>query len=188
MLNQLPCLVVFSGLPGTGKTTMSKLLSAKLNAIYLRIDAIEQGMKAAGAKHIGAAGYVVAQAVAEANLLLSHSIVADCVNPVRDSRDGWHRVAAQASATLINIHLICTDEAEHKRRVEERSADIPGHVLPTWQAVLQHEFEQRHDDHLLLDTASLSVAELVESCATYIKRKHSPYDFDPGEALSQRRP
>ncbi len=166
-----PLLIVFSGLPGTGKTTVSKALAVRLGAVYLRIDSIEQAMKAAGAERIGPAGYAVANALAVANLLLGLSIVADCVNPVRDSRVGWKDVAAQASARLIDIHLICSDPVEHKRRVEGRAADIPEHILPTWEAVTKHEFEARDDDHLLLDTATLTPAELIDRCGVYVLGK-----------------
>ncbi|HQT88939.1 MAG TPA: AAA family ATPase [Acidiphilium sp.] len=169
--NQQPFLVVFSGLPGTGKTTISTMLAAALHAVYLRIDTIEQAMRAAGAKQIGPSGYAVANGLARANLLLGHSIVADCVNPVRESRLGWGKVAAEASAELINIHLICSDAAEHRRRVDERSADIPGHRLPNWSSVMRHMFEPRDDDHLLLDTATMTLADLVECCTTYVTSK-----------------
>jgi predicted kinase len=166
-----PFLVVFSGLPGTGKTTVSKPLTARLRAVYLRIDTIEQAMKAVGVEPIGSAGYAVANALAEANLLLGRSIVADCVNPVRDSRLGWSNVGAHVSAKLVNIHLICSDAIEHRRRVEARSADIPGHILPTWEAIARHEFEARDDDYLLLDTATMSPAELVDRCDAYVTGK-----------------
>jgi predicted kinase len=120
-----PVLIVFSGLPGVGKTTVSKALATRSGAVYLRIDAIEQAMKAAGAMTIGAAGYAAAQAIALANLRLGHGVVADCVNPVDDSRQGWRDVAAQAPATLVDIHLICSDAAEHRRRVEGRDSFSP---------------------------------------------------------------
>jgi predicted kinase len=169
--NHRPILIVFSGLPGTGKTTVSKALAARLGAVYLRIDTIEQAMKAAGAERVGPAGYAVANALAVANLVLGWSIVADCVNPVHGSRLGWQGVAAQTSATLVDIHLICSDLAEHRRRVEGRTADIPGHIMPTWEAVVNHEFDARDDDHLLLDTATLLPAELVDRCEIYAEGK-----------------
>jgi predicted kinase len=171
--DQRPFLIVFSGLPGTGKTTVSKALAVRLRAVYLRIDTIEQAMKAAGAERIGPAGYAVANALAETNLLLGRSIVADCVNPVLDSRLGWRKVGAHASAKLVNIHLICSDAVEHRRRVEARSTDIPGHILPTWEAVTRHEFEARDDDYLLLDTATMSPEELIDRCDAYVTGKLS---------------
>ena len=163
-----PLLIVFGGLPGTGKTSLAKPLAAKLHAVYLRIDTIEQAMRAAGVDPIGPAGYAVANALATANLLLGNRVIADGVNPVRASRLGWSTAAARACCTLLNIHLICSDTAEHRRRVEHRVADIPGHVLPSWESVTRHEFEPRADDHLLVDTAAMSPAELVDRCHAYI--------------------
>ena len=154
--------MVFSGLPGTGKTTVAKALAATLGAVYLRIDTIEQAMKSAGAQDIGPAGYAVANAVAESNLLLGHSVVADCVNPVRESRLAWNSVAARAWAELVDVHLVCSDLAEHRRRVEERCVDVPGLIPLSWDDVIRQDFEPCDDDHLLLDTASLPAAEVVE--------------------------
>ncbi len=35
-------LIIFSGLPGSGKSTIARTLSERLNAVYLRVDTIEQ--------------------------------------------------------------------------------------------------------------------------------------------------
>jgi predicted kinase len=167
-----PILIVFSGLPGTGKTTIAKLVAARLSSLYLRIDTIEQAMKAAGAERIGPAGYAVANALAEANLLLGHSVIADAVNAVRESRVGWREVAARALATLVNIHLVCSDAAEHRRRIEERFIDIPGLVRATWKDVSEQAFEPRDEDHLVLNTAILLPDELVDRCISYVSQNH----------------
>ncbi len=42
-------LIVFSGLPGTGKTTIANDLAATTGAVYLRIDTIEQAIRNSGA-------------------------------------------------------------------------------------------------------------------------------------------
>lgn len=38
-------LIIFSGLPGSGKTTLASLLATKFKATYLRIDTIEQALR-----------------------------------------------------------------------------------------------------------------------------------------------
>jgi predicted kinase len=81
-----PLLIVFGGLPGTGKTTIARELSRRLDASYVRIDTIEQSFRTAGLA-VGAMGYVIANEVAGENLRIGRAVVADCVNPVLASRD-----------------------------------------------------------------------------------------------------
>lgn len=162
-----PVLIVFGGLPGTGKTTASQGLARQLAAIYLRIDTIEQAISAGGGK-VGATGYAVANALAEANLKLGQTVVADCVNPVAESRDGWKEIAARSSVQLIEIEIVCSDVTEHRRRVESRCSDIPGHVLPTWEEVRTHIFEHWDSDHLILDTAATGLSDTVQRAEDYV--------------------
>jgi predicted kinase len=156
-------LVVFGGLPGTGKTTIARALAIRLGATYLRIDIIEQSIRSAGvlAAEVGPAGYFVANALAASNLANGLSVVADCVNPVPESRDGWRGTASRAGAPLIEVEVVCSDRDEHRRRVEGRGTDIEGLVLPTWQSVLEREFAPWPEPHLLIDTASLTPEEAV---------------------------
>ena len=60
-------------------------------------------------EQIGPAGYSVANAPAETNLRLGHSVVADCVNPVRDSRLGW------SAAMTCPADLLAACEAQVSR-------------------------------------------------------------------------
>src|SRR6185437_9049430 len=113
----MPLLIVFGGLPGTGKTTLSRELARRLSASYVRIDTIEQSLKAAGLA-VGATGYTIANALAAENLSLDRTVVADCVNPLLASREGWRATALQCSARLVEIEIVCSDLAEHRRRVE----------------------------------------------------------------------
>lgn len=156
-------LVVFGGLPGTGKTTLARALAARRGAVYLRIDEIEQAIRAAGlaGADIGPAGYIVANALAASNLANGMTVVADSVNPVPLCREYWRKTAADAGAALCEVELVCSDPDVHRRRIETRRADIPGHTLPDWQAVLARDYTPWLEPHLVIDTASHSAEEAL---------------------------
>jgi predicted kinase len=156
-------LVVIGGLPGAGKTTIARKLAVRRAAAYLRIDAIEQAIRLSGALagEVGPAGYFVANALAAANLANGLGVVADCVNPVRESRQGWQRTATLAQTGIVEVEIVCSDPLEHRRRVETRQPDIAGHVLPTWQEVLDHQYASWVEPHVVIDTASLTPDEAV---------------------------
>ena len=100
-----PLLIVFGGLPGTGKTTIARELTRRLTASYVRIDAIEQSLRGAGLT-VGPMGYVIANAIAAENLKLARVVVADSVNPVLASREGWRETASKNGARLVEIEVI----------------------------------------------------------------------------------
>ena len=164
----LPLLIVFGGLPGTGKTTIARELTRRLAATYLRIDAIEQSLREAGLA-VGATGYVIANALAAQNLMLGRIVVADCVNPVAASRNGWRETANRCAARLIEIELICSDAAVHRRRVESRLADISGHRQPTWDEIAKHDYEPWDREHLVLDTAADAVDRLADRAEAHVR-------------------
>jgi predicted kinase len=153
-------LIVLGGLPGTGKSTLAKAFAARHAATYLRIDEIEQALyRQIGADQpIGVIGYGVALAIARSNLQLGNTVVADCVNPVAESREGWRRLARAVPGTrLLEIEVICSDKAEHRRRIEQREPDIAGHSLPDWASVKSHSYTPWTEPRLVVDTALLDV-------------------------------
>jgi predicted kinase len=160
-------LIVLSGLPGVGKTTIARALTAALHAVHLRLDSIEQALRSAG-WHVDSEGYRVAYAIAEDNLRLGRTVVADCVNPWPAARHEWSLVAERASVRAIPVEIVCSDVNEHRRRVESRVPDIAGHRLPTWAEVSERDYRPWNVERLVVDSTRLNVQQSVQKILSAI--------------------
>lgn len=165
-------LIVFAGLPGVGKTTLARALAAREAAVYLRVDTIEQAIRDGGwgERDIGPAGYRVACALAGDNLSGGRAVVADCVNPLTVTREAWRAVAAHAASPLLEIEVICSDPAEHRRRVETRVGDIAGLRPPDWAAVEARLYEPWDRPRLIIDTATLDPQTALTRIAAQMRK------------------
>jgi predicted kinase len=99
-------------------------------------------------------GYRVAYAVAEDNLRLGHTVIADSVNPLVLTRNAWINVARRVGVEFIEVECQCSEEREHRRRIDTRVADIPGLVLPTWADVTARQYDTWDRARLVIETTN----------------------------------
>lgn len=153
-----PLMVAVVGRPGTGKTTLARMLASELRAAHLRLDAIQAAVvrSQVAQNSYGLVGYLVAQDVAANCLAVGTPVVVDSVSAVPNARRGWTRVAEQNGATLRVIEVGISDPDEHRRRVEQRSSDLPGVQVPSWEVVAAGSYapwdEERDGPRLSVDT------------------------------------
>ena len=167
----MTALIVLSGLPGAGKSTIAQALSRRTGAIWLRIDSIEQAIRKSGIASgpINDAGYQAAYAVAEDNLRLGRVVIGDCVNPWMLTRNAWREVGLRACAPVIEVEVVCSDRNEHQHRVATRSTDIQGLELPDWAAVTMHDYHPWDRSPLVVDTARQSVAACTKRILSVVQ-------------------
>ena len=111
-------------------------------------------------------GYPVAHALADEQLRLGLDVIVECVNPLSFTRDAWVRTATAAGASILEVEVVCSDETEHRRRVEARSSDVEGLMKPAWTTVLNREYEPWGREHLVVDsttTSADSAARIITS-------------------------
>lgn len=175
-------LIVIGGLPGTGKTTLSRLLARRIGAVHLRIDTIEQAIVRTGqARHpLGPVGYAVGYALAEEHLRQGLTVIAESVNPLTVTRDSWRDAGRAADVPVVEVEVICSDPAEHRHRVTSRSIDIPDLPLPDWQQVLNRDHEVWDREHVVVDTAGQDPLESLASLVRHLDHlMPGPHGADP---------
>ncbi|KRF36118.1 AAA family ATPase [Nocardioides sp. Soil805] len=128
-------LVVMSGLPGSGKSTVASALARGLGCAVVSVDTVERGLHDAGVdptQPLGLAAYAVANRVVAVQLALGHSVVADAVNAHPDARRAWLDLAQEHGHEVVVLEVRCSDEALHRGRLESRGHEL--RVVP-WERV-----------------------------------------------------
>jgi predicted kinase len=126
-------LIVFAGLPGTGKSSLAEAVGRKLAIPVFAKDWLEGVLvrcelqpATEAAPSLGFAGYELLTTLAERQLRLGQSVILDCVAGPQAIRAEWQALAAQYGAGWRVIECLCSDEAEHRSRLQRRVRGIPG--------------------------------------------------------------
>ena len=164
-------LIVLAGPPAGGKSSIARELARRTGAVWLRVDSMDQAIWASGTAPADLEDWTcrAAQAVAEDNLRLGREVIGDGVNDLKVVRDGWQDAGRRAGADVVWIEVICSDPAAHRRRVQTRTSDIPGLVLPDWQDVIGRQHDPWDRERLILDTAGRSIGDCVDQVQTALE-------------------
>jgi predicted kinase len=165
-------LVIMSGLPGVGKSTLAQGIAQLLGAVVVAVDPIEDAIVRSGipmSLATGVAAYEVAAAIALAQLRNGLVVIADAANYVEVGRDVWRRTAAEAQVPIKVIEVICSDPALHRHRLAARQRGLTAFPEPSWEDVEQRrvEIEPWDEERLVVDSAE-SFESGIKSAAIYL--------------------
>ena len=162
-----PRLIVFSGLPGAGKSAVAEALATELGAPVYAKDWLEAPIlktKLVPRERLGAIGYDLLTALARRQLMFGQTVILDSVASTTSIRSTWQRLADEFGADRFVIECICSDERLHRERMVTRTRNIPDWPELEWADVerVRSYFEPWTEDRLVLD----SVDALEHNVAT----------------------
>lgn len=169
MENKKPILYIFSGLPGSGKTVLSKRLAQVTTSVYFRLDTIEHGIRELCSFDVQGEGYRLTYRMAADNLRIGNNVVVDCCNPWKMTRDEWEEVAKSTDSNFLNMQIVCSDIEMHRMRVEKRKNDIPGFILPAWKEIVNRRYDDWDRERILIDTNGKSEEESFDEMMRKIR-------------------
>ncbi len=167
-------LIVISGLPGSGKSTVAEAVARELKLSLFSLDPIKASIIKSGlAKSFenGHAAWLVAVGLADEQLKLDNSVVIDAINAEEAAKDSWRELATKRDAELIVVECFTSDRALHKKRIANRVRNLHGIPEVTWEWVENRRkaYTQWREPVLALDTRD-DLRANVEKAIAYIQQ------------------
>ncbi|HTP09419.1 MAG TPA: AAA family ATPase [Anaerolineae bacterium] len=166
-------MIIFTGLPGTGKSSIAEAVARELSIPIFAKDWLEATLircrlqPAEGAPSLGSAGYQLLTTLAERQLQLGQSVILDSVASTLSIRTEWRALAQTYQAKWRAIECICSDEATHRDRMNVRRRGIPGWHELDWSEVerVKAYYAPWDEERLILD----AVQPLEENIAAALR-------------------
>lgn len=156
-------LIVFSGLPGTGKSILAEQVGRTLGIPVFAKDWLEATLLRCeltptnNERPLGSAGYELLTILAERQLMLGQSVILDSVASTESIRSTWKQIAMRYGAEWIVIECMCSDESVHRERLKSRQRGISGWHELDWADVesVRSYFAPWNEPRLVVDAIQL---------------------------------
>lgn len=174
-------LIVFSGLPGTGKSSLAEAVGREMGIPVFAKDWLEAalqrcklGPRRSDTPGLGYAAYELLTTLAQRQLVLGQSAVLDCVAGQENLRRQWRALAAEYKADWQAIECVCSNEVIHRARLADRRRGIPGWCELEWEEVerVRGYYEPWQEEHLTLDMVN-PLPDNIRASLVYL-RQHRP--------------
>ncbi len=134
-----PTLVIFSGLPGVGKSTLAKQLAGKLRWPLLCIDDVIGDVPENVGIEFWDSKVEILLGLVNTQLELGLDVIVDSVFMNMD-RQHAQALARKYEARFLPIYVFVSDEIVWEQRVTKRFAELNNPAVATWENI-QHQRE-----------------------------------------------
>ena len=174
-------LIVFSGLPGTGKSALAEAVGQELGIPVFAKDWLEATLLQCElipgneVKSLGWAGYQLLTTLTERQLMLGQSVILDSVVSTESIRLSWKQLAAEYGAQWCVIECICSDERLHCARMNVRQRNIPGWHELEWSEAerVKTYYLPWEEERLILDAVD-SPEDNLKRVFEYLRHEGEP--------------
>jgi predicted kinase len=144
-------LIIFAGMPGSGKTTLARMVAETLRIPVLSKDRVQRVLRDRDLTDSASGeGYYVILDLADEQLSMGVSAILDATFPLDHFRVVASDIAARHNARFCAVYCYCSDEAVWRARMEGRVQYIPGWKPVGWEDVTRmREYYQPWGDNAL---------------------------------------
>jgi predicted kinase len=166
-------LIVFSGLPGTGKTALAEFTGRTCGLPVFSVAWVIGALSPFGLldrETRGPVAYSVLTMLARRQLDLGQGAILDGMCGRESVREEWRRLADGYESRFLPIECVCSDAELHRRRIEARDEDIPGWPDPGWEHVqeMTARYETWSTPRLMIDCVN-KLGENQAAVLRYLK-------------------
>lgn len=177
--------IVMRGFPGTGKSTIARLLAASLHAPLIDRDILRQtAVDVFGnIPQIGHFSYELMFALAQEQLKLGLSVVVDTPLTYRRTYERCVEIGQMFNTPMLVVHCQCPQEVQ-KRRLEGRKGQVSNFQITSWEEWQQWKTRyEDFDDHGCAIDTSHPLDESLAKVMRCIQERHRNFSFIPQEEL-----
>jgi len=161
--------ILICGLPGSGKSTLAEELAKSLSLPLFSKDVLEASIIESGVlltEQLNGVGYTLLKNLVNEHLKRQSSVIVDFIADKNRVNELWPDLLTK---NLIVIECVCSDKAEHKRRIGSRERNIAGWYELSWQEVeeISTRYSPLVSNRLVLDTVQSS-SSLLANALSYV--------------------